>query len=129
MKPNPRPDIQTEADVQLLVDTFYHKVNADSLLAPVFNEFAQVDWSAHLPKMYDFWSDLLLHTTRYQGRPFLKHIPLPINDAHFEQWLVLFLGTVEELFEGPVAETAKLRAQNIAQVFSARLRPNRLSIL
>lgn len=124
-----RPDIETEADVRLLVDTFYHKVNADPLLAPVFNEFAQVDWPAHLPKMYDFWSGLLLHTTRYQGRPFLKHIPLPINDAHFEQWLALFLRTVEELFEGPIADTAKLRARNIAQVFSARLRPNRLSIL
>ncbi|MBC6608077.1 group III truncated hemoglobin, partial [Hymenobacter sp. BT188] len=53
---NSRPDIQNEADIKLLVDTFYNKVNADALLAPVFNEFAHVDWPVHLPRMYDFWS-------------------------------------------------------------------------
>lgn len=126
---NSRPDIQTEADIKLLVDTFYNKVNADALLAPVFNEFAHVDWLAHLPRMYDFWSSLLLHTSRYRGQPFLKHIPLPIGGEHFQRWLTLFLGTVDELFAGPVADEAKLRAQNIAYVFESRLRPNPLSIL
>ncbi|MCC2547797.1 group III truncated hemoglobin [Hymenobacter sp. BT175] len=122
-------DIQTEADIKLLVDTFYDKVNADALLAPVFNDVAHVDWPAHLPRMYDFWSGLLLHTTRYQGRPFLKHIPLPIGGTHFQRWLSLFLATVDDLFAGPVAELAKLRAGSIAQIFEARLRPNPLSIL
>ena len=79
--PTPRPDIQTEADIKALVDTFYDKVNADALLAPIFNEVAHVDWPAHMPRMYDFWSSLLLHTGRYQGQPFLKHIPLPIDGA------------------------------------------------
>ncbi|GAB3313071.1 group III truncated hemoglobin [Hymenobacter humi] len=124
-----RPDIQTEADIKALVDTFYDKVNADPLLAPVFNDFAHVDWPAHLPRMYDFWSSILLHTARYSGQPFLKHIPLPINEAHFQHWLTLFFRTVDELFAGPVADEAKLRAQNIARVFEARLRPSRLSIL
>ena len=103
------PDIQTEADVKKLVDAFYDKVNADALLAPVFNEFAHVDWPTHLPRMYDFWSSLLLHTARYQGQPFLRHLPLPIAGAHFERWLALFRLTVEELFFGPVADEAKLR--------------------
>jgi len=127
--PTARPDIQTEADVKTLVDTFYDKVNADPLLAPVFNEFARVDWPAHLPKMYDFWSSLLLHTARYRGQPFLKHVPLPINGAHFAQWLTLFHWTVDELFAGPVADEAKLRGHNIAHVFQARLQPGRLSVL
>ena len=123
------PDIQTEADVKTLVDTFYNKVNADALLAPVFNDFAHVDWPAHLPRMYDFWSGLLLHTSRYRGQPFLKHLPLPIAGPHFQRWLVLFTRTVDELFAGPVAREAKLRAQNIAHVFESRLQPNHLSIL
>lgn len=127
--PDSRPDIQTEADIKALVDTFYDKVNADPLLAPVFNEFAHVDWPAHLPRMYDFWSSLLLHTSRYRGQPFLKHLPLPIAGPHFERWLALFHLTVNELFAGPVAHEAKLRAQNIAHIFEARLQPNRLSIL
>lgn len=127
--PDTRPDILTEADVKTLVDTFYDKVNADPLLAPVFNDFAHTNWAAHLPKMYDFWSGILLHTSRYQGRPFLKHIPLPIAGPHFERWLALFFLTVDELFAGPVATEAKVRAQNIARIFESRLQPNRLSIL
>ncbi|GAB3242042.1 group III truncated hemoglobin [Hymenobacter seoulensis] len=125
-----RPDIQTEADVQLLVDTFYHKVNQDELLAPVFNGFAQVDWARHLPIMYDFWSSILLGTGRYRGRPFQKHLPLPVEAAHFQRWLTLFDATVTELFAGPTADEAQLRALNIATVFEHRLRrPDPLSIL
>lgn len=127
--PTSRPDIQSEADIKLLVDTFYDKVNADELLAPIFNDVAHVHWPAHLPRMYDFWSGLLLHTSRYQGQPFRKHLPLPIGGGHFQRWLTLFLATVEELFAGPVADEAKLRAQNIAHVFEHRMRPNPLSIL
>ncbi|MBJ6111607.1 group III truncated hemoglobin [Hymenobacter sp. BT523] len=117
-----RPDITTEADVKRLVDTFYAKVNQDALLDPIFNGFAQVDWPRHLPNMYDFWSGLLLGTSRYRGRPFPKHVPLPIDASHFQRWVALFLMTVDELFAGPTAEEAKLRGQAIAQVFEARLR-------
>ncbi|MCB2406999.1 group III truncated hemoglobin [Hymenobacter lucidus] len=117
-----RPDIQTEADVQRLVDTFYRKVNQDDLLDPVFNGFAHVDWARHLPIMYDFWSSLLLGTSRYSGRPFPKHLPLPVDAAHFTRWMQLFEATVDELFAGPVADTAKVRALNIATMFEYRLR-------
>ena len=117
-----RPDIQTEADVKLLVDTFYLKVNQDDMLAPVFNGFAGVDWSRHLPIMYDFWSGILLGTSRYRGRPFPKHMPLPIDVTHFQRWLALFNATVDELFVGPKANEAKMRALNIASVFEFRLR-------
>lgn len=61
--------------------------------------------------MYDFRSSLLLHTSRYQGQPWRKHIPRPSDRAHFERWLVLLLGTVDTLFGGPVADEAKLRAR------------------
>ena len=118
---NSLPDITSEADVKLLVDTFYAKVNHDALLDPVFNGFAHVDWPQHLPKMYAFWSGLLLGTARYQGRPFPKHVPLPIDATHFQRWVVLFQATVNELFAGPVADEAKLRGQAIAQVFEVRL--------
>ena len=117
-----RPDITTEADVKLLVDSFYAKVNQDALLDPVFNGFAHVDWPKHLPNMYDFWSGLLLGTSRYLGRPFPQHVPLPINATHFRQWVALFHATVDELFAGPKAEEAKLRGQSIAELFEVRLR-------
>ena len=36
-------DIETPEDVKTLVDAIYAKVNCDELLAPIFNETAQVD--------------------------------------------------------------------------------------
>jgi hemoglobin len=105
------PDIQTEEDIKRLVDTFYDKVNADELLGPVFNTVAQVHWPAHLPTMYDFWSSLLLGTTRYKGRPFPKHLTLPVALPHFERWLALFTGTVRENFAGNSARMFEFRIQ------------------
>lgn len=124
------PDIQTEADIQTLVDRFYDKVNQDELLAPIFNEVAAVHWAAHLPTMYDFWSSILLGTARYKGRPFPKHLPLPVGKPHFQRWLQLFYATVTEHFAGPTAEQAKIKALNIATMFEYRMRPkDSLSIL
>lgn len=111
------PDIKTEADIKLLVDRFYEKVNQDALLAPIFNNHAHVNWENHLPIMYRFWSSVLLGTTTYNGQPFPKHAFLPINQTHFSQWLLLFYETITENFRGPTAEDAKMRAANIARIF------------
>ncbi|MCC2547396.1 group III truncated hemoglobin [Hymenobacter sp. BT175] len=115
------PDIETEADIRLLVDSFYDAVNQDELLSAVFNGFAHVDWARHLPVMYDFWSSVLLGTSRYKGRPFAKHIPLPVGAAHFQRWLQLFFQTVDAHFRGPKAEDTKARALSIASMFEHRL--------
>jgi hemoglobin len=117
-----RPDITTEADVKLLVDSFYDKVNQDALLAPVFNDHARVNWDKHLPVMYQFWSSILLGTASYAGQPFPKHAFLPVDQSHFSQWLLLFYNTLTEHFQGPNAEEAKLRAANIARIFSQKIR-------
>lgn len=114
-------DIEERKDIELLVGSFYAKVNADTLLSPVFNEIAAVHWESHLPVMYDFWSTMLLGEKSYRGNPFQKHIPLPVNKLHFERWLQLFLETIDEHFIGPVADEAKTRARNIAHVFQYKL--------
>ena len=114
-------DITTEADVKLLVDSFYERVNADALLSPVFNDFAGVNWASHLPTMYAFWSSILLGTASYNGRPFPKHLALPVGREHFDRWLEIFTGTVDALFEGEKAEEAKMRGYSIAQVFQYRM--------
>lgn len=123
------PDITTEADVKTLVDAFYDKVNQDELLSPIFNGFARVNWAAHMPQMYTFWSSILLGTANYHGRPFPKHIPLPIDGTHFQRWLQLFFATLDEHFAGPVADEARLRARNLATLFETRLGHRPLSIL
>ncbi len=114
-------DIQTSEDVKRMVDTFYDKVNQDDLLSPVFNDFAGVDWESHLPRMYSFWESILFAKPGFKGRPFQKHIPLPIDGNHFERWVSLFIQNIDAQFEGKVTEEAKLRAKSIAHIFKSKL--------
>lgn len=114
-------DITTEDDIKKLVHSFYGKVQEDERLGYIFNEVAGVDWDRHLPRMVDFWSNLLFQTGRYDGRPFRRHLPLPIEKMDFGRWYKLFEETVDDLFEGEKAEYAKEMAGKIASSFSVRL--------
>lgn len=116
-----KTDILTENDVKILVDTFYAKVDKDDLLSPVFNQQASVEWSKHLDTMYKFWGTLLIGTMNYNGSSFPPHARLKIKEEHFNQWLHLFIETVNENFQGSNAEIAIQRAKNIASVFQYKL--------
>lgn len=112
-------DILTEADVELLVNTFYDKVRRDDMLADIFNGIIKDNWGVHLKRMTDFWSTILLYTRTYKDDPLPKHLPLPIGQEHFERWLSLFNETIDELFEGQIAENARKRANSIARIMKA----------
>jgi len=112
-------DINTEGDVKMLVDSFYKKVREDVLLSAVFNPIVKDNWDQHLQRMTDFWSTLLLYTKKYLDDPLPKHLPLPIDKIHFDTWLELFNETLDELFEGPIAENARKRACSIARIMKA----------
>lgn len=113
--------IATRADIETLVNSFYDKVKKDELIGPIFNDVAKVDWEEHLPKLYNFWEDLLLGSDNYSGRPFLPHIPLGLQIDHFGRWLELFFKTVDEHFIGLKADEAKARALRIAKNFTINL--------
>lgn len=114
-------DIQTLDDIRLLVDSFYGKVQQDQQLGPIFQASIQDRWPQHLAKMYSFWQTILLDEHTYNGRPFPPHARLPIDKAHFERWLQLFHETVDELFQGTVAEEAKSRGNKMAALFQIKL--------
>lgn len=113
-----KPDVSGRQEIVILVDRFYDKVRHDELLAPVFSH---VNWSHHLPVMYNFWSSMLLGDRSYAGNPFQKHLPLAIGTHHFERWLSLFKQTVAENFRGEKAEEAVMRAESIAGIFQHRM--------
>lgn len=114
-------DIQTEADIRVLVDSFYSKVKADDLLGPIFLDRLGPDWEQHLGTMYKFWGMALLGDNNYSGHPLSKHLDLPIEEAHFNRWLHLFMQTLTENFNGPVAGEAMKKASLIARTFLARI--------
>jgi len=114
-------DIKNDEDIKVFVHSFYDKVGKDKRLGYVFNDYADVNWNEHLPKMVDFWSNVLFRTGRYNGHAFRNHLPLPIQLGDFDRWLGLFEKTIDEYFEGPKAEQAKEMANRVAASFASRL--------
>ncbi len=119
-----RLDLATRAEVELLVRTFYRAAAMDDLLGPIF-EAASVDWPSHIETVTGFWMDQLFATHRYEGNPLRAHVPvarrIPFRPEHFARWLALFTETVDELFEGPVADLAKARAAKMARALARLL--------
>src|ERR1700756_2021631 len=86
----------TEVMIERLGRGFYAKVRSDVALAPVFESRIK-DWEPHLAQMCAFWSSVALMTGRYHGTPMVKHMPLPVDAAHFDRWLELFEATAPDL--------------------------------
>jgi hemoglobin len=114
-------DITTFEDIKLLVDTFYSKVQKDEFIGPIFNEKISNRWPEHLEKMYRFWQTILLEEHTYSGSPFPPHKQLPVAKEHFDRWMEIFTATTDSLFVGPLAEEAKLRAKNMAEMFNYKI--------
>jgi hemoglobin len=111
-------DIESRADIILLVDAFYSKVKSNPVIGYIFTDVAALDFDIHLPKMYDFWCSMLLGEQSYSGNPMTPHMVLSqkviLSSDHFDEWLLLFNETVDTLFQGDKATEAKYRAKNIA---------------
>ena len=103
-----------DAMLTQLVHGFYDRVRADALLGPVFADRIP-DWGPHLAQMVDFWSSVALMTGRYHGAPMPKHLPLPIERAHFDRWLELFRQTATEICPPQGAAWVIERAERIAR--------------
>ncbi len=118
-------DIKNRLDIILLVDTFYEKVKTDETIGYLFTEIAKVNWEKHLPKMYDFWENILFYTNNYSGSPMMVHKELheksPLNAEHFSHWTTLFCVNIDAHFKGKKANEIKERAKNIAMVMSYKV--------
>tara|TARA_R110001606_G_scaffold71247_16_gene163658 strand:- start:19725 stop:20225 length:501 start_codon:yes stop_codon:yes gene_type:complete len=102
-----------EAMIDRLVDGFYDRVRADTLIGPIFDERIS-DWGPHLAQMKLFWSSVALMTGVYHGRPMPKHLPLPVDGRHFDRWLELFRATARDLCPPEAADHFIERAERIA---------------
>ena len=120
----PTGDLVDPTEVAELVRRFYADVAQDDLLGPLFNDVANVDWSAHLPKLTAFWCRFLFGTLGYSGNPFREHARIhaesAFTPAHFHRWLELFHETVDLGWVGPNAERVKALGRNVAEVVTSQ---------
>lgn len=121
--PAPRPRLGpgvgvgvTEAMIREVIHAFYGNIRTDPALGPIFNRVIGDDWDAHLAKMCDFWSSVLLMTGRFKGSPMLAHARIAdIRPTHFARWLHLFRQTVERLCPPAASALFVEKSEMIAQ--------------
>lgn len=108
-------NVITEENIRRMVDGFYDSVRQDEVLGPVFEQALSHGWDAHLPRMYDFWSTVLLGARKFQSNVFGRHMALSgIEKEHFVRWLALFRDTVRRMYAREQADEIVLIAERIA---------------
>lgn len=114
-----RKEIKGREDVSLLVRTFYGRIRKEETLGPIFNGIIK-DWEEHLELLTDFWESNLFRVRKYYGNPMLAHVSVDkeidytVDSKHFGIWLNLWYQTIDEFFEGEVAEMAKFKARKMS---------------
>lgn len=123
--PSVRHDIRDRADCERLVRTFYGRALVDPVIGFIFTDVAKLDLEEHVPVITSFWETMLLGAGTYGGGAFGVHANLnrqvPFRAGHFLRWLTLWNASVDELFDGPVADEAKRHAERVANAFHRRL--------
>ena len=120
------PDIETRADCERLVRAFYGRAFEDPIIGFIFTDVAKLDLEAHVPRITDFWETVLLGAQSFSGGAFRPHAELhakvQLREGHFDRWLRLWFGTVDERFAGPTANQAKIHALRVGHAFNERLK-------
>ena len=99
-----------------LVHGFYGDVRRDPLLGPVFEKALHGQWDAHLQRLVDFWSTVVLGTRSFKGDVFGKHMALEgVTPAHFAAWVGLWQQHTSRLFAPEVARDLQVAAHGIAR--------------
>ena len=81
----------TKEGLEALVRAFYRDVGSDTALGPIFRNALGTDWSAHLDRIVEFWSTVMLGSRSYRGNVFDKHMALAgVEPRHLARWLSLW---------------------------------------
>jgi hemoglobin len=114
-----KKDIETIEDVSTLIEVFYEAINRSPSLSPFFRDLS---WGEHLPKMNSFWCFILLDQPGYTTNVVDKHLSMPLEKRHIEEWITLFHETIDSLFEGEKAQLGKERARLIGFGIEQKMR-------
>ena len=113
---SPRCSRLDRESIALLVQRFYDRVRADEVLGPTFEAVLHDHWDAHLPRMVEFWSTVMLGTRSFSGNVFGKHMAVPgVGRAHFERWLGLWQSQTGAMFDAEIASQLQEVALGIAR--------------
>lgn len=93
------------AFVDLLVETFYQRIQAHPTLGPVFDARLAGRWPDHMAKMKRFWSAIAFKNGAYGGKPVQAHADINgMRQELFAEWLILFSATLDDIAPTPQAK-------------------------
>ncbi len=118
-------DIETKEDLAFLMEAFYSKMLKDEVVGYIFTDVAKLDLKKHLPSLTNFWENMLLNANGYKKDVMGIHLNLnqqeTLKPEHFERWLFLLSETVNEHFNGEIAQKMLKNAHNIAKMMQIKL--------
>lgn len=123
-------DLKNRADINKLVISFYSKIQKNEEIGYFFNNIIQ-DWEEHYEKLTDFWESNLFFTGSFRGNPAVAHVKVDkehnynISQYHFGIWLNFWFQTIDELFEGEMAERLKHNARKMSTHLFLRIYQSR----
>jgi hemoglobin len=103
--------------IDLLLETFYTRVQTHEVLAPIFEEAIGDTWDEHLIIIRSFWVSFIFGDGGYNRDMGAIHKNLTdVRPEHFAIWLDLFRSTLEDTAPTPQAvEFFMTRANRIAK--------------
>lgn len=120
-----KKDIQTRADIILLIETFYQYSFEDERLGAIFKHISPLNLDTHIPLVADFWEGILFDVFTYKGNVTEKHFSVndktPLTKIDFDLWFSYWSKAIDDLFEGEIADKAKYRANSIANIMSYKM--------
>jgi len=115
----------TEEEIRAFVEAFYGRVREDPELGPVFDRRVGDAWGAHMDRMVDFWSSVLLASGRFRGDPLGTHRRIEeLRSDHFDRWLELFEEVLGQVLSEPKAADVLGRARRMRMVLDRGHEPD-----
>jgi hemoglobin len=114
-----KTDITSIQDIALIVNKQYDDLLKDPVTAPIFSHLSIKE---HLPVIHTFWAFIVLGGEHsYRGNAFEKHVPLGLQEIHFEKWMNYLNNAIYSQFEGPNADKMWNQARLFETIFKAKL--------
>ncbi|OMC32567.1 hypothetical protein A5740_12880 [Mycobacterium sp. GA-1841] len=120
-----RREIVDRSDIEQLARIFYNRALSDEILFKYFVELRFGELEHHLSKIVDYWDTKLFHTARYREDSLQVHLRLNalhrLQASDFQRWIELWQATIDELFVGRTAATAKFIGAQMGCILYSRI--------
>lgn len=118
-------DVENRHDIENIVKKFYEKAIPDAVIGHFFTQVIPIDWDEHIQIVTNFWDSMIFGTSEYTRNPMTPHMHLhslsKMQKPHFDRWLELWTGTINENYEGNTAKEIITRATSIAKIMEFKV--------